>query len=340
VSNVTIKDSQVYNTFHEGIAIYPTWTKDGCTASYVTVQRCIVHNYGQDGGSWGTGIMVVNNADNIIIEFNTVYNGNRGITCGTSGSSNVGTPQNATYRYNLIHDNSYGFFINYSQNTTFDATADFYNNIILNSNSSDINVSNGGSGNYGKTALNFYNNTIYNSSGSYPRSVQIAKFSTLGGSPTFNFKNNIVYFGVNTSEYAIDDSKSLLTHSNNLIFRPLFVSQNAVRDGASTYTVENVKNWEATAQNTDPNFTGGTLPTGFTGTYGIDMVPNTHYFSIESGNALDNGATLETPYNGCINGAGLANSFLRISGKYDIGAYENEPNSVPTAPRNLRLVTP
>jgi hypothetical protein len=81
--------------------------------------------------------------------------------------------------------------------------------------------------------------------------------------------------------------------------------------------------WETTAQITNPNFAGGTLPTGFTGTYGTNMVPNTNYFAITSGDAINNGATLGSPYNGCINGAGLATPITRPQGAaYDIGAYE------------------
>ena len=53
------------------------------------------------------------------------------------------------------------------------------------------------------------------------------------------------------------------------------------------------------------------------------MVPNTNYFSITSGNALNKGATLGSPYNGCINVAGLATPITRPQGAaYDIGAYE------------------
>jgi hypothetical protein len=72
----------------------------------------------------------------------------------------------------------------------------------------------------------------------------------------------------------------------------------------------------------DYTATGGTLPTGFTGTYGTNMMPNTNYFSISSGDALNNGATLGSPYDGNINTSGRANPNLRPEGKYDIGAYE------------------
>jgi hypothetical protein len=91
----------------------------------------------------------------------------------------------------------------------------------------------------------------------------------------------------------------------------------------ANYTLSTVPTWEATAKNTNPSFAGGTPPTGFTGTYGTDMVPNTNYFAITSGDAINNGATLGSPYNGCINGAGLGTPITRPQGaRYDIGAYE------------------
>jgi hypothetical protein len=98
--------------------------------------------------------------------------------------------------------------------------------------------------------------------------------------------------------------------------------------------------WESTAQITNPLFTGGTLPTGFIGIYGTNMLPNTNYFSIISGAALDNGVTLGSPYNGSINGAGLASPITRPQGAaYDIGAYEYQGTVVdttpPTVPTNL-----
>jgi hypothetical protein len=82
--------------------------------------------------------------------------------------------------------------------------------------------------------------------------------------------------------------------------------------------------WEATAVITNPAFTGGTLPTGFTGTYGTDMVPNTTYFSLPIDSpAVNTGATLGAPYNGSINGAALTVPVTRPQGAgYDIGAYE------------------
>ena len=89
--------------------------------------------------------------------------------------------------------------------------------------------------------------------------------------------------------------------------------------------------WEATAQKTDPTFTGGTLPTGFSGTYGTDMIPNKTYFVITAGDALGNGATLGDPYEGSIGQAGLAVPEYRPEGAYDIGAYQYTTEETPAA---------
>ena len=54
------------------------------------------------------------------------------------------------------------------------------------------------------------------------------------------------------------------------------------------------------------------------------MVPNTTYFALGSASpAVNAGATLGSPYNGCINGAGLTTPIVRpLGAAFDIGAYE------------------
>jgi len=79
--------------------------------------------------------------------------------------------------------------------------------------------------------------------------------------------------------------------------------------------------YDTNAKTADPLFTGGDLPTGFTGTYGTDMVPNQTYFSITSGDALGNGPVLTSTYNKAINYAGTSSTYNRGTA-WDIGAYE------------------
>ncbi len=77
------------------------------------------------------------------------------------------------------------------------------------------------------------------------------------------------------------------------------------------------------------------LPTGFTGTYGVDMEPNTDGLSLGAASAcIGTGASLGSPYNSSIN------TISRTSGSgWDIGAYEYDDGSnLPNPPTNLRIV--
>lgn len=92
--------------------------------------------------------------------------------------------------------------------------------------------------------------------------------------------------------------------------------------GATYNATQTQSTYETTSQVTDPTFAGGDLPTGFSGTYGSNMVPNTTYFSLQAGSpALNNGAVLASPYNKAINNAGTDSTYTRGTA-WDIGAYE------------------
>lgn len=324
VSNVAVTNTTIYNTNHEGIAIYPSWLHAGNIVDTVLIRNCTIYNAGAHISIKGVGLSVVNNADNVTIEYCQLYNnGNTGIQLRTSLEASVGAANNLIVRYNIIHDNSiWGISVSNPQQLTM--TGDFYGNLIYGNGkvwdggtaAYDIEI-NGTE--YSSTVLNFYNNTIYTTTN--PNTTRYAmRVDSLTGRPVINFKNNIVY----TGDYvAIWDMGGILTHSNNLIYRTSGANDTHVLSNGTSYKRAGVKTWEATAQNTDPTFTGGTLPTGFSGTYGTNMVPNTSYFAITSGNAIDKGATIGNPYNGCINGAGLATPITRPQGAaYDIGAYE------------------
>ena len=342
VSNIKVLNTTIYNTGHEGIAIYPTWQYEGNKADGVLIRNCNIHDTGHWGGiDWGDGIYLVNDSDNVTLEFNNIYNSTIGVRVGTS-TVNTGSPNNITARYNIIHENTIaGLAFNALSGMNGDGS--FYGNIIYNNGkpwkynySAEILF---GADNYTTSVFNFYNNTIYSTSSTATGSKYALWLPDWGGgitgTPTINFKNNIVYTG---NYPAIFDYKASLIHSNNLVYRLSGVSDPLAISGISciSYNRTDAQTWEPSAQKTDPTFTGGVLPTGFTGTYGKDMVPNTNYFAIMTGNALDKGATLGSPYNGCINGAGLATPITRPQGPaYDIGAYEYK---VPiAAPTGLKL---
>jgi hypothetical protein len=340
VSDVTITNTTVYNAFHEGIAIYPGWQDEEATSwnrnNNILVRGCTVYNAGYRDTSAsdtvGHGIIVVNDSDNVTLEFNKIYNcSSTGIWVRTSPTSdgyiNSG-PDNLIIRYNQIYNNwSIGLFFYNQQGKPI--TADIYGNIIFNTGrawaySYGYDFCIGGAYSYADSTISFYNNTIFNTLNECTDKQGVSINASITGSPAFNFKNNIIY--TNTFRGIVDEGE-LLTHSNNLIYRSSGATDAHVLSGEITYdrdgTASDITNWEATAQKTDPAFSGGTLPTGFSGTYGSNMVPNTDYFQLTVDSpAKDTGATLAS-YTGSINGAGLTTPIVRpLGAAFDIGAYE------------------
>jgi hypothetical protein len=347
-TDVTIINSEIYNCYHEGIAIYPSWNVTGNGVDRITVRGNTIYDNGtDDNGDYssgvGMGIAITNNADNVTIEYNNIYDTSSGgyqpdgISIRTSPDPGFGNgaPNDCHIRYNIIRENHYGILFqdNYSQ----DFTVWVYGNLIFNNTAYGVGV---GSQNWGNSALTFYNNTFYlaaNGTDTFVGCVGLSRdSSTISGTPTFTFKNNI--FNVVTTSTSATDyipiyadyGSGTFTHNNNLYYRSTGTSYVYVSTGNwgshTSYDGEGeniVTSWEDTAQITTPAFSGGTLPTGFTGTYGTNMVPNTDYFQLTvDSDAKDAGATLEG-YTGAINGAGLATPIVRpLGAAFDIGAYE------------------
>lgn len=346
-SNITIKNTTVHDTVRNAIAVYPAWTSyDGNYNDTVTIQNCTIYNAGNNGGMGvagsGIGVHIKSDSRNVTVENCYMYdNTSAAIYVESFYEDPDVAPTNMVIRNNLMKDNTFGFNI-VMNHSNASVTGSIYSNIIMDSTMNDIAS---GGGDYHSTALNFYNNTIYTTVFRANGAVNIDGGSTpMTGTPTFNFKNNAIYTTQRpcyTECWNDDDDDHTLqtTHTNNLYYRSsgsndahVIAYKYGTRE--TTYDRSGVTTWEATAQNTNPNFTGGSLPTGFTGNYGIDMVPNTNYFFITKGNALNNGANLGSPYNSCINGAGLETPITRSqSGAWDIGAYEYPGPQPPTGLR-------
>jgi hypothetical protein len=334
--NVTITNCEIYRTGHEGIAIYPSrGTVGGIGPSPnhvedITVRGCKIHDAGYWGGkSWGHGITIALNSKNVLIEYNAVYNALAGAIAVTTYCDNPspGFPDNVTIRYNLVYSSPTTSTMGISmipQLTDYTGWGNVfvYGNILI-----DSTIYLAG-GNYGNTPLKIYNNTIYNTKENLKG---IWLYHTALNADGVEIKNNLISTGSGGMAFCLDDYGSLIAdnkHSNNLYYR---ASGNLVRQGTVSYTNSNINIWEGTAQNADPLFTGGVLPTGFIATSGGGMIPNTDYFNISSGNAINNGVTLGGPYDGCVNWTGSEGVACRPTGAYDIGAYEipTVVNSVP-----------
>lgn len=317
VDNLNILNTTVYNMCHEAIALY-SGSGSSDTLSNVTVRGCTIYSAGKYGDSWGAAILLKNKIDTATIEFNTIYDSAFGIEFETAGSYSA---TGVDIRYNIIRNNQFGFYI-LAPGGTRAYDVDIYGNIF---------TQNGRSGNsfacdiyfeaqtQGSSVWNIYNNTFY--SVGMPSTTDYCVWIACSGTPTIRVKNNIFY---TDNHPGITDTGNKIgsNHSNNQFWRTSGSSDTVVAS-SSNYNRSSVTTWEATAKSSDPEFTGGTLPTSFIGVYGTDMVPNTDYFAIPSGKpAIDAGATLGSPYNGAINLSGIAGPPVRTPGAYDIGAYE------------------
>lgn len=332
ISDVRILNSLIHDNGAESIALYQSWGHSGNRTSGVLVQNCTIYNSGTTNATLkGAGITIANDTDNVTIEYCTIYNHYYGFWIRSSSEADSGgAPNNFTIRYNIIYNSYvYGIQLFAPANDTqgYDFSGSIYSNIIYNTGNApigschdtvawDIEI---GSYDWNNSAINIYNNTISSTANQCNASnaggISLGKNGgTWAGAPTINLKNNIVY----TNTLPVYDENTYLVesaHSNNLIYRTSGANDSHIglyRPEIVSYNRAAVTTWESSAQNTDPAFTGGSLPTGFTAN-----VPDTAYFAIASGNALNNGATLGSPYNVAITGVS------RPQGAgYDIGAYE------------------
>lgn len=341
---VKITNTIIHDTVRNGISVYPTWGQyNGNVVDQVLIHGCTIYNAGNNGGQGssmsGLGIHIKSNADNVTVQYCTLYNNiTQGILIETFTNDDGVAPNNISIRYNIIKENwGHGIYVHNGSEEII--TGDFYGNIFYNNCSNtggycgEVYIA--GYQDHKSSIYNFYNNTFYSTANTghpYAMAVGNQGAGAPKGNPTIRFKNNIVYMGnyADSLNKAIWDGGNFLDHSNNLIFRTN-AKDSYVYDGTNSYTGTNVELWEPTVQNTDPLFTGGVLPTGFIAASGGGMIPNTDFFNISSGNAINNGVTLGVPYDGCVNWTGSEEVACRPAGAYDIGAYEipTVVNSVP-----------
>lgn len=325
---ITITNTTIYNTAHGGIDIYPTWTSGDCPiVDTVLIRNCTVYDTGKCTDEQARfNIEVVNDSRNVTVEFCNLYNSpTQGFYYRVSPNweGNVDNPPSGgIFRYNIVYNGGSGLVTN-NQRGLSGMTLDVYSNIFYNNTLWNVEIDDGQSDSYPSGVFNFYNNTFLNTASTTNYGdIAICPYNMQDVVPTVNFKNNIVSVG--NIRPIFDRVSGIATRTNNLLYR----SSGTVlaRVGASTdYTSADIATWvgDSSTQTASPAFSAGTLPTGFTGTYGSNMVPKTDYFQLTVDSpAKDAGATLAS-YTGSINGAGLATPIVRpLGAAFDIGAYE------------------
>ncbi|MFA5962206.1 MAG: hypothetical protein WC848_05985 [Parcubacteria group bacterium] len=350
VSDITMTNNVVYNSGWGGISVYPTWARTAYVRD-VIIRNNEVYNSSMSADKSSGGLRLKDDITNLVAEYNNIHDNYYGVTVECSEYESTKCMTGVTLRHNLIYSSRYSG-ISFTPRG-FAIEMDIYGNIIYNSGSSGSPVSTGvhfTTADYGlvrdskNSIINFYNNTVAQISTTNTDYTQ-GQCITTGGvvtGLTANVRNNIFWQHQNNKNTALIQS-DVLNHSNNLYYQDNALSHPEIKwvqVDASAYDASDLASWETSGvQVTNPLFTGGELPTGFSGTYGTDMAPNADYFKITSGDALNNGATLGSPYDGNINTAGTANPIARIAGAYDIGAYEYQGTDIisPSAPSGLSV---
>jgi len=293
VSNVEILSCVVHDISRTGIALYPGDDNANNKISNITVRGNETYNTGQDSGTTGPGIMT------------------------------KGTVQNATIEYNSIHDAGIaGFYVNTNEGSHYGfgpTNIHFRYNIVRTENVyGGIRIADAfGSGD--PKDVKIYGNIIYSTTGKAGFLID-TDFDNTNSILVYNntFYNAPVTINNSTATFSTFEFK------NNIVYRP---SGTAIT-GASHFT--------ASSNNltTNPSFkNASSLPTGFVGTFGVNLAPSTDGLSLLTGSpAIDAGVSLGSAYGGSIN------SVPRPPGSgWDIGAYEG--GGAPAAPTNLRIST-
>jgi len=310
VDNVEVLDSVTYNISRGGINVYAANDYSNSSISNVLVRGCDIYATGQDPNYAGSALAAKNHVIDVTFEYNTIHDPVRGIGIGISTHAAGFTgPENLIIRHNIISNSAHaGIYVQgYG-----DKSMDIYGNLIAQNQYHGIKFA---SSLADSLTARVYNNTFYqNYEPEWDSEIRVEANSA--DVSMLEIRNNIIYADSDT-RCLIDDEENITNHSNNVYYRPGGGTL-VIADGVS-YTASNVGSWEPTALTDDPLLENPSdLPTGFTGTFGVDIKPNSDGLNITAGSpARDAGASLAAAYDSSINSAN------RPQGAgWDIGAYE------------------
>ncbi len=322
-SNVEILDCLVYDVSRVGIACYPGNDVPENHVENVVIRGCEVYNAGLDPDSPGAGfgIALKNHVANAVVEYNYLHQAKvSGIVLTCHPEPGFRGPENAVIRHNIVHNcRQWGIYLEKSG----DKSAAIYGNLIFHNAYEGILLASSLSDGL---SLSIFNNTLYhNYQLDWSQEVRIS--SSNAEIDYLDFSNNLIYASGMT-RCLLDDDNEITSHSNNLYYREHGAALVVVGDEG--YTADTIAEWEPTALTGNPKLVDVTsLPSGFSGVYGVDLEPNAEGLNIAPlSSALDYGIPLGESYNTSIN------SIQRPAGDgWDLGAYERSaaPTPEPTA---------
>jgi hypothetical protein len=322
--NVEIVNCLVHDTSRDAICLYPGDENADCRIKNITVIGSVIYNTGQDPDyGAGAGILVKGYVQDATIEFNTIRDTKgAGIFINGNETNHFGVgPANIHVRYNIVNTPTVHGGLRIYDTGADPKDVKIYGNLFLN------NTSTGGlsmDSNSGTLNLLVSNNTFYNA---------FVRFTNHTSSITnLDFKNNLIYCTSDIPMMA--NAGNIKQHGNNIYYHR--GSGTLVVIGGTSYTAANLGSFEPSAFSGNPSFKDtNNLPTGFSGTYGINLAPNADGLSLQAGSiGINSGASLSTAYSGSVN------SINRPAGNaWDIGSYEySASGQAPKSPTNLRIV--
>jgi hypothetical protein len=316
VSNVEVLNCTAYNISRGGINIYSANDDPLSRITDVVVRGCEVYNTGLDPDYAGSGLPMKNHIRNVVFEYNYVHDAARGMGIGVSSDSDeFRGPENAVIRHNIVARSAQ---MGINLNVKGDLSLDIYGNIIMGNGYQGIRFMDV----QDNLAVRIYNNTlVHNYDPDWAHEILVTTGSAVVS--VLEVKNNI-FIALPGTLPLLDEDGSITDHSNNLFFRE--GGGTLVQAGGAGYSEADIASWEPTALVQDPLLGDvGNLPTGFAGTFGVDLRPNTDGLAITPESpARDSGADLGSAF------ATSVNSVPRPQDEgWDRGAYEY--SSVPPA---------
>jgi hypothetical protein len=316
VSNVEVLGCTAYNISRGGINIYSANDDPLSRITDVVVRGCEVYNTGLDPDYAGSALPMKNHIQNVVFEYNYVHDTTRGMGIGVSSDSEeFRGPENAVIRHNIVARSA---MMGINLNVKGDLSLDIYGNIIMGNGYQGIRFMDV----QDTLAVRIYNNTlVHNYDPDWAHEILVATGSAVVSA--LEVKNNI-FIALEGTLPLLDDEGSITDHSHNLFFRE--GGGTLVQAGGAGYTEADIASWEPTALAQDPQVNDvGNLPTGFAGTWGVDLRPDADGLAVAAESpARDSAADLGSAFATSINSVPRP----RDEG-WDRGAYEY--SSVPPA---------
>lgn len=339
IHNVEILNNKVYNIARSGICDYLGNDIPGNQSKNVVISGNEIYNTGVDTSSnVGTGIALKNHAVDTIVEYNYIHDVRIGMNITTHPEADFIGPQNAIIRHNILRNCGQGPITNYDSTNprcgmyitnNGNKSMAIYGNLFVNIRRHAIILKQELSDDL---SVKIYNNTFYKNCDSDWGS-EIRLENNHANITALEVVNNIFYLADPTR--AIVDSGPYITRVEKNVYYSSIPGKTLVVSGAGNFTAANISAYDPSAITEDPLlFDVSMLPTGFIGTFDIDMKPNTKGLNLtQNSPAKDHAIDLGPSFDSSIN------SLTRPqAASWDVGAYEFGDGTytvAPQAPGNL-----